>query len=163
MKKWMTCILCAIISAGFGATVVARWKVKYLAQTLEVKTEQAEKYNELFQLLNQWVNVRQKGHTLIEYFEKKGYKNIAIYGMNFAGETLLKELEGSSVCVKYGIDKDAIHIMIACRMVTPDDVCEEVDAIIVTPIYYFAEIADLLEKKVSCPIISLEEVIYEAL
>ena len=163
MKKWMTCSLCMIAGAGFGVIVAAGWKARYLVQTLEIKAEQAEKYNELFQLLNHWVNVRQKGNTLIEYFEKRGYKNIAIYGMNFAGETLAKELEGSSVCVKYGIDRDAKHIMADCQVVTPDDVCEKVDAIVVTPVYYFSEIADLLEKKVSCPIISLEDIIYESL
>ena len=159
MNKWMIGILCGVIGAGLGLGVAVGIKTNYLAQTLEKKSEQADKYNELFQLMNQWVRLKQKGKTLIEYFEEKGYRQIAIYGMNFAGETLVNELEDSSVCVKYGIDKDAKHIMASCNMITPDEVFEEVDAIVVTPVYYYSQIADLIEKRVSCPVISLEDII----
>ena len=41
-----------------------------------------------------------------------------------------------------------------------DDELEEVDAIVVTPISAFGEIKQTLEKKVDCPIISLEDVLY---
>ena len=42
-----------------------------------------------------------------------------------------------------------------------DDELESVDAIIVTPIYYFEEIEGKLVEKVDCPIISIEDIMYE--
>ena len=57
----------------------------------------------LFLMMNQWVKVKQDGKNLSSYFEKEGYKQIAIYGMSYAGETLMEELIDSPVTVKYGI------------------------------------------------------------
>ena len=55
--------------------------------------ELAEKHLALFLMMNQWVKVKQEGKNLSCYFEKNGYKKIAIYGMSYAGETLLEELK----------------------------------------------------------------------
>ena len=41
------------------------------------------------------------------------------------------------------------------------DSLEAVDVIVVTPITSFFEIEDELSKKVSCPIISIEDVIFD--
>ena len=42
-----------------------------------------------------------------------------------------------------------------------DDDLENVDAIVVTAITFFDEIAEKLEEKVNCPVISLEDILYE--
>ena len=42
-----------------------------------------------------------------------------------------------------------------------DDNLEDVDAIVVTAITFFDEIEEQLQSKVSCPIISLEDILYE--
>ena len=42
-----------------------------------------------------------------------------------------------------------------------EEVLPKVDAIIVTPVYFFDEIKDMLQKKTVCRIISLEDVIYK--
>ena len=44
----------------------------------------------------------------------------------------------------------------------PEEVLKDVDAIIVTPIFYFEEIKRKLSAKVRCPIISLEDIINNA-
>ena len=44
---------------------------------------------------------------------------------------------------------------------TPDDELEPVDVIVVTAIYYFDEIEDMLSEKVDYPVISLEDILYE--
>lgn len=163
MKKIMTAIISIIVGMGFGITICITLKMKHFSVILEEKSEQADKYNELFQLMNQWINIKQKGKSLVDYFEKRKYKNIAIYGMNFAGETLVNELKGSPIIIKYGIDRDAKYIIEDFHMITPDGMYENVDAVVVTSVYYFAEIADMLEKKIACPIISLEDIIYEIL
>lgn len=56
-------------------------------------------------MMNQWVKVKQEGKNLSQYFEANNYKNIAIYGMSYAGETLEDELKNTNTCVKYSIEK----------------------------------------------------------
>ena len=67
--------------------------------------QMSDKHLELFLMMNQWVKVKQEGKHLASYFEKKGYKTIAVYGMSFAGETLVNELKGSGIQILYGIDQ----------------------------------------------------------
>ena len=46
-------------------------------------------------------------------------------------------------------------------VVTPEDVLEPVDVVVVTAIYYFDEIEENLSGKIQCPIVSLEDILYE--
>ena len=121
----------------------------------------SEKHLALFLMMNQWVAVKQEGKNLADYFEEQGYKSIAIYGMSYAGERLLEELKGSDIRVKYGIDKNAGNIFLDVNMVTMEDELKPVDAIVVTPIFFFDDIEEELSQKIDCPIISLEDVLYE--
>ena len=88
-------------------------------------------------------------------------KRIAVYGMSYAGETLIEELKGTRVEVIYGIDKNADKIFSTVDVISMDDSFENVDAVIVTAITFYDEIKDKLSKKVDCQIISLEDVLYE--
>lgn len=121
----------------------------------------SEKHLALFLMMNQWVKVKQEGKNLSTYFSDNDYKKIAIYGMSYAGETLLEELRDSEVEVVYGIDKNADGIYADVDIVSLDDDLENVDAIVVTAITFFDEIEEKLSQKVNCPIISLEDVLYE--
>ena len=97
----------------------------------------------------------------MSYFEEMGYKHIAIYGMAELANRLSEELEATSITIDYGIDWD-----VSCtsaridEVYFPEDNLPETDAIIVTPYSSFDSIKAVLEKKVKCPIISLEEVIW---
>lgn len=121
----------------------------------------SEKHLALFLMMNQWVAVKQEGKNLADYFEKQGYKSIAVYGMSYAGERLLEELKGSDIQVQYGIDKNADNIYMDVNIVTMEDELKPVDAIVVTPIFFFDDIEEELSQKIDCPIISLEDVLYE--
>ena len=117
----------------------------------------SEKHLALFLMMNQWVAVKQEGKNLADYFEKQGYKSIAVYGMSYAGERLLEELKGSDIQVQYGIDKNADNIYMDVNIVTMEDELKPVDAIVVTPIFFFDDIEEELSQKIDCPIISLED------
>ena len=121
----------------------------------------ADKHLALYKMMIQWVKVKQQGKSLGSYFEQKKYKKIAIYGMSYAGETLVEELKDSNVKIAYGIDKNASSIYSDVEIVTMDGELEVVDAVIVTAITFFDEIAKALSMKISCPIISLEDILYE--
>lgn len=155
MKKGMIGVLSTIGGAAAGAAAIG----KVLGGKVVENKEKSDKHLALFRMMNQWVKVKQAGKNLSSYFEREGYREIAIYGMHYAGETLTEELRGSSVKVKYGIDKNAEKFYADFDIVTPDAPLDKVDAIVVTPITFFDEIEQLLSDKADCPIISLEDVI----
>ena len=95
----------------------------------------------------------------LAYLLKNGYNNIAIYGMSYVGETLLNELTGSEIDVKYAIDKKANEMYSDIELFSPDDKLKEVDAVIVTAITFYEEIEEMLAEKMDCPILSLENIL----
>lgn len=157
MKKGIIGILSGIAGIAAGAGTAGR----VLGKQLNKQSELSQKHLALYMLMNQWVQVKQDGKSLDSYFEKYEYKKIAVYGMNFVGQTLCKELEGSHIQISYAIDKNAENIYADFDVVTLEDNLEDVDAVIVTPIYYFDEIEEQLASKMSCPIISMEDILYE--
>lgn len=114
-----------------------------------------------FQLLNHWLEIKGEGKSVADYFEEMGYRHIAIYGMADLANRLFEELSGSPVSIDYGIDRDiCCSIGRIDQVYFPDDDLPETEAVIVTPYAAFEQIKSILEEKVSCPIISLEEVIW---
>ena len=157
MKKGIIGVTSAFAGAAVGAVGVG----KAMSDKVTEWKNMSDKHLALFLLMNQWVKVKQEGKNLSEYFEREGYHEIAIYGMSYAGETLVEELQGSNIKIKYGIDKKANAIYADFDVVSPDEELEEVDAIVVTSITFFDEIEEMVSKKIACPIISLEDILYE--
>lgn len=151
----------SVVSMLFGAAVGAGAVGKNVGEKKKMFQELSDKHLSLFIMMKRWVEVKQEGKNLSEYLVRSGYKNIAIYGMSYAGETLVNELNDTEINVKYGIDRKADSIRADIDVVSMDDDLEEVDAIVVTAITFFDEIAEKLEEKVNCPIISLEDMLYE--
>lgn len=157
MKKSILSVLSALTGAAVGAGVVG----KASKDRLEVVRSYRDKHLVLFLMMNEWVRVKQEGKNLASYFEKNGFQRIAIYGMSYAGETLVNELKGTSVTVAYGIDKNASEMYSGMQIVSVEDDLEEVDAVVVTAITFFEEIEEKLSEKVDCPVISLEDILCE--
>lgn len=157
MKKPVISILSALTGAAFGAGAVGKVSVD---KTKKIQA-MSDKHLSLFLMMNQWVKVKQEGKKLADYFAANGYKRIAIYGMSYAGETLLDELRETEITVAYGIDKNADSLYLDVDVVSMDDDLKKVDAVVVTAITFFDEIEELLSEKVDCPIISLEDILYE--
>lgn len=157
MKKGIISIVSAIAGVATGAGVTA----KQITKETKRQKELADKHLSLYLMMNQWVKVKQENKSIADYLEKNGYREIAIYGMNYVGETLLNELAGSGVKVKYAIDRNADNIYTDVDIVAPDASMEKVDAVIVTPITFFDEIEKMLSEKTDCPILSMEDILYE--
>ncbi len=161
MKKakiiFITSVIGTVIGIGIGVGVIGRGILKRSGKNAEL----AQKHLQLYLLMNQWVKVKQKNKSIVEYLRGSGYKKIAVYGMNYVGETLIDELKGSDIRVVYGIDKNASDIYSDIDVVTPDEELANVDAVIVTPITFFSEIEDMLSLKMDCPILSIEDILYD--
>lgn len=157
MKKYT---LEALTAAG-GIAVGALSAGRLLKKTIDEKQNLSDKHLMLFIMMNQWVKVKQRGKNLSSYFEKHGYKRIAIYGMSYAGQTLVEELQGTDIEIVYGIDRNLVNAAFDIEIVSPDSALEEADAIVVTAIMFFDEIKEAISGKVQCPIVSLEDILYE--
>ena len=157
IKKGMISVSSALAGLIAGVVMTGR----RMGGQIEEKQKKADKHMSLYLMMNQWVKVKQEGKNLSSYFEREGYKNLAIYGMSYAGETLAAELKDSTITVKYGIDRNADRLYMDFEMVTPDCYLDTVDAIVVTSITFFEEIEEMLKEKVDCPIISLDDILYE--
>ena len=157
MGKAIISIVSAFAGAAAGAGIVKKLTVE---ETEKVRTV-SDKHLNLFLMMNQWVKVKQEGKNLSEYFEKNGYQKIAIYGMSYAGETLVNELKGTKTEVAYGIDRNADSIYSDLEIVSMEDDLAVVDSVVVTAITFFDEIEEQLLQKVDCPILSLEDILYE--
>lgn len=157
MKKPVISILSALTGVVLGAGAVGKVSVD---KTKKIQS-MSDKHLALFLMMNQWVKVKQEGKKLVDYFEKNGYKKIAIYGMSYAGETLIDELKGTGITVAYGIDKKADLIYADVDIVSMDDELEQVDAVVATAITFFDEVEEQLSQKIDCPVISLEDILYD--
>jgi len=158
MKKGIVSLLAgAAVGTAIGAITVN----STMGNKVNDWKSMSDKHLALFLMMTHWVKIKQEGKSLADYFEKKGYRKIAIYGMSYAGETLLEELKGTNVEVVCGIDQKAHKIYSDVMIVSPDDELGDVDAVVVTAITYFSEVEERLSEKIECPIISLEDILYE--
>lgn len=157
MKKGIISTLSFVCGGAAGISSV--WSA------LSKKTKEAQKYADkhlaIMQVMNQWIINKQEGKSLVTFFEENGYKTIAIYGMSYLGERLEDELRDSGIKVAYAIDKNAENIYADVEVRDPEDAMDEVDAVIVTSVFFFDEIEEQLENVFDCPIISLEDIVQE--
>lgn len=120
------------------------------------------KFREYFELMDQWMMNREIGMSTANYCKKNGYKTVAIYGMGILGKHLYHELERDGIIVKYGIDRNGKSPFDELKLYRPEEELEQVDAVIITVTVSYGSIAKMLEEKMNCSMISLEEVICES-
>lgn len=157
MKKGLIGALSAMAGVAAGIGVAGQT----IGKTTKQKQLMSDKHLALFLMMNQWVKVKQEGKNLESYFEQKGYHNIAVYGMSHVGRIFVDELADSAIHIKYGIDQNTDIVCEGIDIISPEDKLKDVDAVVVTPITFFAEIEECLSRKIDCPVISLEDVLYE--
>lgn len=157
MKKGSVAVLSAIIGAVAGAAGSG-----YLGnKQVEQKAEKVDKFKGYYNMLNQWLILKQEGKNLSEYFKENNYKTVAIYGMGEMGNRLYDELKGSDIEVKYAVDKNAASTYSELEVIELEDDFDTVDAMVVTATFAFDEIEEKISDKVDFPIVSLEDVVYE--
>ena len=157
MKKGAVAIVSSILGVVSGIAGIGYFKNQQINQ----KTKKADKFKSYYNMLNRWFDLKQHGKSLEQYFLSHGYHSIAIYGMGEMGNRLYEELKGTVVEVKYAIDSNVASTYAEVDVLEIDETLEEVDAIIVSAIFAFDVIEAELSEKVSYPIISLEDVVYD--
>lgn len=158
MRKGFVAFLSTMVGIATGVTVMGKLKDK----KINIKEEKIDKFKNYYYMLNQWLMLKQEGKGLEDYFQANNYKTIAIYGMGELGNRLYDELKETSIRVLYAVDKNPDKVYSELKVVSLDEPLEEVDAFIVTATFAYDEIEKELSDRVNCPIISLENVVYEA-
>ncbi len=140
-------------------TVLQMIMRKYNCESGTGKDDSNEKFVSYFNILNQWMVLKEEKISIENYFSSHGYKKIAIYGMAKMANHLIKELENSSVEIVYGIDRQADSIYGKFPIFSTDRIFPESDVIVVTPVFDYENIKKELTGKVNCPIVPLDEVV----
>lgn len=160
----MTAVVFLSILAGFLLIYLYlyRQKIKAVVAKADSEWERAEINQELKKILALWLEERDKGRVLHTYFEERNFYKIAIYGMAELGRLLYEELKETNIEVVYCIDIKAERLNLGMPIVKPEKVKKNVDAIVITPIYHFSGIFDLLNERLdsAIPILGLDEIIY---
>lgn len=157
MRKGTVAVFSTIAGVIAGALVGG----SVTGKSVEQKSKKVDKFRGYYNLLNQWLFLKQSGKSLEEYFEKNNYKKIAIYGMGEMGNRLYEELKNSNINIKYAIDKEAECVYSELKVVDLEEELEEVDVIVVAATFAFEEIEEKLRDQVDCMIVSLEDVVFE--
>lgn len=155
-------IISWIAGVFVGMSIATIFVYRMQLKALEKANTKTLKFKQYYNTLNQWLNNKEENKNAADFFKNKGYKTVAIYGMGELGTRLYNELKGKEkeVKVKYVIDQSIDYLNHELKVVSPEDVLEEVDIIVVTPTFAYEEIKNKLKTKNNCPIISIDEVLY---
>lgn len=158
MKKGIVAGMSLLIGGTIGAGIVGALN----GNIIDKKEGKIDKFKSYYNMLNQWLILKQEGKTLEDYFVNHNIYSIAIYGMGEMGNRLYDELKNSEkVKVKYAIDKEAGSTYAEIDVKELEDDLEKVDAIVVTAIFAFGDISEEVNEVVDYPIISLEDIVFE--
>lgn len=140
----------------------------FYKRLLQNNKKNQEKQQQYFDILEQWLFLKQKKRSIAQSLESQGIKNIAVYGIGVLGELLYNELKDSDIKIDYITDQRASSISCeynSVKLVPLSKISQmnQVDAILVTPCYYMEEIKQtLIAEGIAGKIISLEELIFMA-
>ena len=154
-------ILFFIVGILLGYFIGVFQKMKKINDQANRWKRESNKFEQTLLMTVKWLKIKIENRKLEDYFLKNNYYKIAIYGMNYLGVRLYEDLAMSSVNVLYGIDKYTSSADVDIPVYSLDSPLCEVDAIVVTPIYYYEEIKRDLSGKVKVPIISLNDILFE--
>jgi hypothetical protein len=126
--------------------------------------KRAEKFKSYYNLLCQWITKHSENKNVSEYFIENNMKNIVIYGRGMIGEMLYTELKNYNINILYFIDENSSMYIdidnIPTKGLNELSDNEKIDAIVITPIFAYNEIYDILNEIYSnTKIISIEDII----
>ncbi len=80
MKKGTAAVLSAFVGGAVGAVSGAVNVYRREHRKLNMEEKTTRKDDAILKAYSHWLRRKQKGESFIDYFEKNGYKKIAVYG-----------------------------------------------------------------------------------
>ncbi len=152
------CIICGMMM-GIVLGVCGMYQFQKKEKTIYYKKVSNDQ--QYLMLMNQWFILKQKRLQIADLFKKRNIKHIAVYGMGIYGRHLIRELELTEIIIDYGIDK---KVTIPYRNIDVRKLnkhMEEVDAVVNTVVWARDEVEEQLALRYSCPILHLEDLVFE--
>ena len=81
--------------------------------------------------------------------------------MNDIAHVMIAELKESDVTVSFCVDRNADNLFLEMPSYRPDQELPEVDACVVALPDIYKDISETLSKKMNCPILSIEDVVWD--
>lgn len=159
-----------IVGFGTGCMVSSIWNFSGMKTHTTRKTEiqpttldKEKKYRMYYNVLNQWMLLKNRGVRIADIIANAGCKNIAIYGMGELGRRLYEELRDSELVVSYCIDNMPQDNNYEVPIISSEEEYGQVDLIIVTPVYEFDDIKNKIQNIYSYRCESLQSVVFQEL
>ena len=146
--------------SGNGNINLCRADYERKSSLAKSKEERLNKFIKYFALLDRWLWLKLQNKNIGIYFEEQGYHNIAIYGMGEIGNRLFEELSRfSTIKVEFAVDKNVKESQ-AVPVFSLEDELPDVDVIVVTNNYIYEQICEILKRKTTSPIVSIDDVVF---
>lgn len=122
--------------------------------------KQRNNNQEIYLLLLQWLTMRTDGISMEQKLMDRGAGNIVIYGMDFLGDQLLYELQGSEkIKVVYVVDENPRNASLRVNTKRKIDVLDNVDSIVIND--FSVDVDSFKRKQLETNMILLSSLIYD--
>lgn len=115
-----------------------------------------------YDLLYQWLNLKQKNIKFSDFFDNKKYSKVGIYGYGRIGQLLYKEIEDMDIEIHFIQKEGTYAINDGVKVISIKEIAEErkkFDVIIITPIYDVIKIKSELEGHYNGKIMIIDELL----
>lgn len=158
MKRGIFPLVASLGAFGIGFFLGGKMLVDMINDCITKKN----RYFSNMMLFNNWLESIYSRGSIDNYFHNHGYRKIMIYGNGYVGARLFQALSGTDIEVTAVMDKAASSDSLSAEVIGINSEIPASDCIVVTPIFYYEEIYNMLSKKTDIPIISIQSVIEEA-
>lgn len=102
---------------------------------------ESARFKKKYDLMYQWMKLKQHNVKLIEFFEDRELKSVALYGIGDLSRIIYNELRDYGI-IKYGIDRQMELSGEELPVYQLENAKQKVDAILITPVLITDEIED---------------------
>jgi len=163
------CVLSCVVGFCMGAATVTGMfrKLEGVTKKRAKKVLETEsgigRYQRCEQLYDNWMMAKKYGTPMEELLLRKGWRRVAIYGVQQMGIRLYHELKDTPVEVVCSFDRNPKHTIYGVpHFKKPDlETALSVDGVIVSNFIMYDDIEDVLTKAGYTNVIALDELVFE--
>lgn len=158
MQTFLLCMTFLVIGFIAGIICICR----YIDWQHGRDKKSTERLNRYINMLNQWLILKEIGVGVYSTLNQSNIKCIAVYGMGIYGRHLVRELQNVNLENLYGIDRKKMSPYRGVSVFGLTEGLPPVDIIINTVITEHESICEVLKRYFECPIVNLEDVLFES-
>ena len=133
-----------------------------LKKEIGLWAKKSARYEGYWRALDAWLFLKEDGVSVASLLRDRGIHRIAIHGMGMLGKHLLEELRDTEIQIEYFVDKSATSFRPGIKTYAPDEELPKTEVIVSTRAYEFLAIRKKLEQQGHKNVISLEQMLLEA-